>query len=239
MRLLLFACFSLLSCLAIAQSMTAEELLDRSIQFHDPMGQWETLQMELVIQMEIPNRNPRVSRVQINNKDGLFQVSYVSKGHLLEYSVDGLDSAEVYADFQLATGRIDIDSLDLSADRARRWRNYYAYLYGLPMKLKDTGTQIDPEVIAESFNGEDVLAIRVTYDENVGSDTWYFYFHPETYAMMGYRFYHDESLNDGEYIVMDEMEIQKGMRIPKNRYWYINEDARFLGADMLLSLQVK
>ncbi len=238
MRTFLFFSLLVLTTMAQSQTMTADELLDMSIQFHDPMGRWETCEMELVISMEIPEMPTRNSLVTINNEKGTFALQYVSKGHLLEYQVDGLDSATVFSDFIEATGRTDIDSLDLSAARARRWRNYYSYLYGLPMKLKDSGTNIDPEVIQDSFNGEEVLAIRVTYEAEVGNDIWYFYFHPNTYAMVGYRFYHDESINDGEYIILDGMEIQNGMRIPKNRYWYINEDARFLGADMLMSLKV-
>lgn len=238
MRLSLFFTFLLITISSQAQSLTAEQLLERSIQFHDPMGKWATVEMELVINMETPNREARASKVKINNAQGTFGVSYVSKGHLLDYRLDGLDSARVYADFILATGRTDIDSLDLSPDRARRWRNYYSYLYGLPMKLKDEGTLIDNEVREDYFNGEDVLSIRVSYEGAVGSDIWYFYFHPETYAMVGYRFYHDENINDGEYIVLDDMAIQNGMRIPKNRYWYVNEDARFLGADMLMSMKI-
>jgi len=144
----------------------------------------------------------------------------------------------VYADFQLATNRTTIDSLDLTADRAKRWRDYYTYLYGIPMKLKDEGTFIGEEVNKEYFNGQDVWSIRVSYAPEVGEDIWYFYFHLETYAMVGYRFYHNEDANDGEYIVLDEMEIRNSMRIPKNRYWYTNEGSRFLGADMMLSLSV-
>jgi hypothetical protein len=239
MRKALFFLSLVISSQAFAQEMTAVELLDQSIRFHDPMNTWSTSELELIIEMELPERESRVSKITINNREGSFKVSYVSKGHLLEYTVDAMDSATVYADFQEVTGRMDMDSIDLSQERARRWRNYYSYLYGLPMKLKDEGTIIDPEVGQDYFNGESVLSIRVTYDEAVGSDIWYYYFHPETYAMVGYRFYHDESINDGEFIVMDDMEIQNGMRIPKNRFWYVNEDARFLGADMMISLEVK
>lgn len=239
MRMIFLFVFASFSVALQGQNMTAQELLDKSIQFHDPMGRWQTSEMEMVLKMETPNRPGRTSLINIDNSKGSFGVQYVSKGHLVNYKVDPLDSAEVFADFMPATGRTDIDSLDLSPDRARRWRNYYSYLYGLPMKLKDAGTHIDSEVRQDSFNGEDVLAIRVTYEAEVGSDIWYFYFHPNTYAMVGYRFYHDESINDGEYIVLDGMEIQNGLRIPKHRYWYINEDAKFLGADMMISLQVK
>lgn len=221
------------------QALTPSELLSRSIAFHDPMDKWQNAELELVIRMELPAGPPRVSKVQLNNANGHFSVSYVSKGHLLEYRINELDSAEVYADFQLATGRTDIDSLDLSKARARRWRDYYGYLYGLPMKLKDEGTILSEEVAETYFDGKQVLALRVTYDESVGKDTWYFYFHPETYAMVGYRFYHDEEQNDGEYIVLDGVRVQNGLRIPEHRYWYVNENGRFLGADMMMALQVR
>lgn len=221
-----------------SQNLAPEELLERSIAFHDPMNQWASLQMELVLRMETPNGKPRISKVNINKEEGTFEVSYVSKGHLLTYRVDQFDSAQVYADFQLATNRKTTDSLDLTSARARRWRDYYTYLYGLPMKIKDEGTILGEQVNNEYFNGQAVLALKVNYSPEVGKDSWYFYFHPETYALVGYRFHHDEAINDGEYIVLDEMEIQRGMRIPKNRYWYVNEDGRFLGADMMLSLRV-
>jgi len=69
----------------------------------------------------------------------------------------------------------------------------------------------------------------------VGKDIWYFYFDKKTVALIGYRFYHDESKNDGEYITLDGEEIIQGIRIPKNRKWYYNKDDKFLGADFLIS----
>jgi len=238
MRLHILISFFCLSIPLFAQQLTPVQLLDRSLAFHDPLNQWPSLQMELVLKMEVPDRSPRTSKVLINNRAGTFEVSYVVQGHLLNYKVDQVDSGMVYADFQLATNRTTIDSLDLTADRAKRWRDYYTYLYGIPMKLKDEGTFIGEEVNKEYFNGQDVWSIRVSYAPEVGEDIWYFYFHLETYAMVGYRFYHNEDANDGEYIVLDEMEIRNSMRIPKNRYWYTNEGSRFLGADMMLSLRV-
>ena len=68
------------------------------------------------------------------------------------------------------------------------------------MKLKDKGTVIHEKVKAKKFKGKDYLVLKVTYDENVGKDTWYFYFNPKTYAMEVYQFFKDESKNDGEYI---------------------------------------
>ncbi|WP_281278412.1 DUF6503 family protein [Muriicola soli] len=43
------------------------------------------------------------------------------------------------------------------------------------MKLKDKGTILDPTAIKKSLQGKEYLVLRVTYEENIGEDTWYFY----------------------------------------------------------------
>ena len=113
------------------------------------------------------------------------------------------------------------------------YQNYYTYLYGLPMKLKDAGTIIDENIILKEFNGENYLVLKVTYEKEVGKDTWYFYFDQTTYALKRYQFFHDESKNDGEYIVLDQELLVNGIKIPKNRSWYYNNDDRYLGIDIL------
>ncbi len=226
-------------CFASAQeSLTTSQLLDRSIAFHDPDGQWMDCKFTLVIDMEIPDRPVRSSKVTIDNEKGTFGLDILRSGHMLQYKVNGLDSTEVMIDFRVPDST-QVASFDLTADRARRWRDYYGYLYGLPMKLKDSGVNIAEGVISTTFQGQPVLALKVTYDEQVGSDTWYFYFNPNTYAMVGYRFYHDEAKNDGEYIVLSGMSIKNGMRIPKDRAWYVNADDRLLGTDYLVNMEVK
>ena len=52
--------------------------------------------------------------------------------------------------------------------------------------------------------------------------------------MIGYRFFHDESKKDGEYISLYGEEIVQGIKIPKNRFWFYNKDDKFLVADLLL-----
>ena len=112
-------------------------------------------------------------------------------------------------------------------------RNYYTYLYGLPMKLKDPGTNLDSKVQKRTFKGKEYLVLKATYDQKVGDDIWYFYFDPTTYAMEVYQFYHDESKNDGEYILLKDMEEIDGVKMPKVRAWYYNSDDTYLGTDTL------
>jgi hypothetical protein len=218
--------------------LTGTELLKRSISFHDPNGQWAATRLELVLDQEMPDGSKRPSKVIIDNKKGEFELSFVKNNHLFTWKVGSEDATESYMDYRVVTDSIASDTLGLNPDRALRWRNYYSYLYGLPMKLTDPGTKVDPEVMSTKFDGKDVLALNVTYDAKVGKDIWYFYFNPETYAMEGYRFYHDQAINDGEYILINGLEIQNGLRIPKDRAWYTNDENKWLGTDRFIQMKV-
>ena len=113
------------------------------------------------------------------------------------------------------------------------YQNYYTYLYGLPMKLKDPGTIITDKIVRKKMKGKTYLVLKATYKKEVGKDTWYFYFNPKTYAMEIYQFFHDEAKNDGEYILLTGEETINEIKIPKNRAWYMNKDDKFLGTDIL------
>lgn len=126
----------------------------------------------------------------------------------------------------------------LSCERAEMMKNYYTYLYGLPMKLKDPGTIVDPKVEEKTFKGKTYLVLKVNYEEKVGSDIWYFYFDPKTYAMEVYQFYRKDpespsGQKGGEYILLEGMEEVSGIKMPKVRNWYYNEGEEFLGTDTL------
>ena len=49
---------------------------------------------------------------------------------------------------------------NLSCERAKMYQNYYTYLYGLPMKLKDAGTIIHEKVALKKFKGEGLPRIK-------------------------------------------------------------------------------
>jgi hypothetical protein len=113
------------------------------------------------------------------------------------------------------------------------YQNYYTYLYGLPMKLKDAGTIIHEKVALKKFKEKNYLVLKVSYEKEVGEDTWYFYFDPFTYAMEVYQFYHEEEKNDGEFILLSGLETVNGVKMPKKRAWYYNKGEKYLGTDIL------
>ncbi len=227
--------FSLLICYcstAIGQNLTGSELLEKSISFHDPNGQWTTFNTVLNITMKTPNAPDRLSKITLNLPQHFFQVVAKKEGILTEYTINkGKCSIALNGKTELSNEELEANNL--SCDRASMYKNYYTYLYGLPMKLKDVGTIIHDKVETKIFKGKTYLRLKVTYDEAVGSDTWYFYFDPKSYAMEVYQFFHDETKNDGEYILLSGIETIGGINMPKVRAWYTNKENNYLGTDSL------
>jgi len=180
--------FLLLNLVAFSQNLTGPQLLDKAIEYHDPNGNWNTFNDTLLVTMETPDSPDRNSKIVINLPGDYFYMKAVRDTISTEYTLDkGKCSIKFNgkSDFDEATAKTH----RLSCERANMYKNYYTYLYGLPMKLKDEGTIIHDTVGHKTFKGKNYLVLKVTYEEAVGGDTWYFYFNPENYAMEIYRFF--------------------------------------------------
>jgi len=215
-----------------AQEMTGNELLERAIAFHDPENNWSTFKGKILIEMENPKSSMRSTVVEMKLPNNYFKTTVTKDNYVIESELNNNDCTLKLNGSTSIFPKIK-DSLNISCDRAKMMKNYYTYLYGLPMKLKDPGTIIDNKVIKKTFKGKEYLVLKATYDEEVGNDTWYFYFDPKTYAMEVYQFFHDESKNDGEYILLSELITVNGIKIPKVRKWYYNKGDVFLATDDL------
>ncbi len=215
-----------------AQDPTGPEVLDRAILYHDPDGAWPTFAGELRLEQSRPDGSVREVRVTLDQPRGRFVYESDDQGTRIRKAAVG-DRCEASVNGSTRFSPEQASRYGLSCDQVLRSRNYYLYLWGLPMKLRDPGTRVDPVSREGEFMGMPVRIVRVTYDAEVGTDTWYFYFEPADGRMVGYRFYHDEAANDGEYIVLDGEYELEGMRIPMRRRWYTNAADEFLGEDVL------
>ncbi|MBL4642612.1 MAG: hypothetical protein JKY44_03365 [Flavobacteriaceae bacterium] len=229
-RLLLIA--FLFSIHAFSQEITGKQLLEKAIKFHDPNGNWESFKGTFFVTMKTPEESNRVSEITIDLPKQRFSVKATFGKKTTEYHIDK-DSIQIVFNGTKNPSQEIQKKNSLSTARAKMYQDYYTYLYGLPMKLKDPGTIIHEQVNLEKFMGDQMLVLKVTYSKEIGKDTWYFYFNVDTYKMEAYQFFHDEQKNDGEYILLDELETINGIKMPKNRAWYLNKNATYLGTDIL------
>jgi hypothetical protein len=219
------------------KELTSEQVLNNAIAYHDPNNMWNAFNSTFHVTMETPDAPNRESDIMIDNTVDGFYLKAVRDTTVVEYKVRG-GNCNIAFNGSTTFTEEEAKANNLNCERANMYKNYYSYLYGLPMKLKDPGTHISERVERKTFKDKDYLVLKVTYDENVGSDIWYIYLNPETYAMEVYQFFKtDENGNQnnesGEYILLSEEMVVNGIKMPKVRAWYYNKDDKYLGTDIL------
>jgi hypothetical protein len=219
---------------ARAQTPTAAQLLEKSIRYHDPQGRWGKEMLTLHIEESRPKSVPRTTALEIDLPNDLFKMTQQRDANRILRIVKNGECAFLLNE----SNDIPADTLQklgLTCERTISTRNYYTYLWGLPMKLKDPGMILNDTVQTVDFFGKPAYQLKVTYDPKVGSDVWFFYFNPDNAALIGYKFYHNEAKKDGEYILLEEEATVNGMKLPRIRKWYWNQSKEFIGTDTLVS----
>lgn len=221
---------------AYGQELTATQLLDKAISFHDPKGNWPGFQGEMTVVMDTPDDSDRITRIKIDLPNQYFKAAATKDQEVITHIIDKGECIITPTD-SLRIAALQEPPKRSHCDLSTLYKDYYTYLYGLPMKLKDPGTILDPVVLKKTFKGKEYLVLKVTYDQAVGSDVWFFYFDTSTYAMEVYQFFkgdpNDKGKDTGEYILLSGMETVNGINMSKVRAWYYNKDDGYLGTDTL------
>ncbi len=192
--------------------ITPYEVLDKAASYHDPNGKWKELNATLLFTETRPSGDDRKTTVVIDNTRSYMKINRNDEN---VYEILGESSKVLVGDHDEA--------------RALRMRNYYLYLWGLPMKLYDEGTPFDRDVEEETLNGIKCHVLRVVYEE----DTWYFHFDQSSGRMLQYKFYKDEDTGKGELITLEDEITVNGIKIPQKRSWYTLPEMKYLGTDIL------
>lgn len=224
---------------SVAQSINAEQLIKASIQYHDPDSHWKTFSDTLIIEMTSPQQTPRVSKVYINNLKNDFYLEVEKDNAVSSYSIKS-DKCELKLNGKSDFSATEVKKFNLTCERGKMLKNYYTYLYGMPIKIMDPGTIITNKVEEKIFQGKDYLVLKVSYTPEVGGDIWFFYFNPKTFALEVYQFFKTDDSRQliegsGEYIVLSEETEIGGIKMPKIRKWYHNKNDSYLGTDSLLN----
>ena len=232
---LFFVCLLISSCKE--ETITANDVLEKSIAYHDPSNGWASFKGEFNVVMQTPNSSDRSTSISIDLPSASFLAIAKQDSSVVSYIINN-GKCVVSAKDSVRIANLKTKPKRSHCETTTLYKDYYTYLYGLPMKLKDPGTHIDPEVTTKTFKDKEYLVIKASYDEAVGTDVWYFYFDPVTYAMEVYQFYKTDEdgtvkPDSGEYILLTEESVVNNIKMPKVRAWYYNKDDGYLGTDIL------
>lgn len=198
--------------LVVAAQPTVDEIVAKSIKYHDPNGEWGSLNTTLYFAEQRPDAAERYATIQLDNTRSFMRIDR--------------NNEEIY---EALSEDCTVIKGDGDKKRGLRLRNYYLYLWGLPMKLLDEGTPFDRTVVEDTVEGIACYIVRVVYEK----DTWYFSIDRESGRLVQYKFYQDEEETKGELIKLaDEISVGQ-MRIPQKRSWYTIPENKLLGTDVL------
>ena len=144
-----------------AQELTGSELLGKAIAFHDPNKLWKSFKAEFQVTMETPKSSDRHSTIFLDNRTSTFELEVSKDSDSYAYLLDK-NGCNITLNGSATISETDKEKFRLSCERANMYRDYYTYLYGLPMKLKDEGTLVDEKVERKIFNGKTYLVLKVT-----------------------------------------------------------------------------
>lgn len=213
-RLTLVACVLGVS---VCAANTPEETLAKALAYHDPAGTWPTLAAEFRFAESRPDGEDTRSVMRLDNRRTYMHVDFAGKE---TYEITGETCVVIKG--------------DKDQERGLGIRNYFLYLWGLPMKLTDPGTTFDPVVGASEIDGAACDVIRVNYEK----DLWFFHIDRESGRLRQYEFYWDEEKTKGEIITLED-EVELGsLRIPQKRAWFQMPGRKYLGTDTLQSIRL-
>lgn len=235
---LLAPIFSILLLSSCSTDVKAPFALQQSIAYHDPSTEWATFDDTLRVIAKRPGGEVRYSTMYIDVARNIFSIEDSTASHVISYQWAG-DSCRIWlngsADFTAAQR----DSLQLTCDRLLVLKDYYTFLYGLPMKLADRGVNLIDTLHHQTFKGKNYVVLQALFSAANAKHVWYFYLHPDTYRMEAYQFFetdHNGSIlpETGQYVLLDGEFFVGGMNLPKERTWFTNKNDTFLGKDILV-----
>lgn len=196
---------------------TAEEILQKAAAYHDPNGEWKSLKATFTYKETRPNDDPRKTILTLDNPRNWHKLN---RNDEEVYVVNG-------------KGEVSIEKGDGDQARGKLLRNYYVFLWGLPMKLLDRGTPIQEQLETRKIKAIDCHGLVVNYEK----ETYTFYFSKKDFRMVAYQFFKNDDSGKEEIIHLDKEIKVGGMRIPKERAWYELPGNKYLGTDILESTE--
>ncbi|WP_339756927.1 DUF6503 family protein [Algoriphagus aquimarinus] len=191
---------------ACSTNPSGKQVLKKSIEFHDPNSNWNSLQERFSLQSDFIYPETALYNLLIGLDNPNKQVSYSNE--TLAQRVDFTDTTCVVI---LGTK---------SCEQTTWTKNFYHFILGLPMTLQNDEGIIQESVEPMTFHDEASYRVAVDFEK----EKWHFYFSKADYHLVGFAFNKNFESKAEEIRTNGLIEIA-GMKLPKTRSWWITTDS--------------
>ena len=208
-----------MSCLSrSAESISAETIINNSIRFHDPENNWNSFQGKFLFDSRFHFAD--------SNQESIVVTVDVEKNYLKYHNLFRKVDLDFFSDTCI------LNSSNGSCDGYRWTKNFYTFIWGLPMKLKDPGISPISKYTVDTFNHKTCYNVAVHYE----AENFQFYFDTTNYQMMGFSFSKNDKSSKGEIIYLDRLIQFQGIKFPKKKTYWVLPDTIFGGTNEALSI---
>ncbi|MCE7990726.1 MAG: hypothetical protein HEP71_02050 [Roseivirga sp.] len=208
-------------------------ILEQSIKFHDPKGNWQTASLDMVIREPRLTVPDRFSNVRLDVPSRTFSLERNRGDHVSTHLVDENGQAKTLLDGKPETDPELIEKYRLQPERNTNYRGYYEFMYGLPMVLQGDNYQMK-EVREVTFNKQKAISIDFELGVPMIASSWRIFFSPEDYSVLGLETL-GEKPEEGEYLIFNGSADMKEMNLARFRHWYDKTNDEYRGSDILVS----
>ncbi len=198
--------YLLLLISACSSSPSGKQILKKSIAFHDPTSQWNNMQQKIIIQSDFVYPDSAFNSLSIGLDNPNKRVSYTNT--TLAQRVDFTDTT-----CMVVMG-------DKTCDQAAWTKNFYHFILGLPMTLRNEDGVIHESIVQTTFHDSPCYRVAVDFVQ----EKWHFYFSVADYHLVGFAF-NKNFEHKAEEIYTDGLIDIDAMKLCKIRSWWITTDS--------------
>ncbi len=202
-----------------AGSLSAEEIIDKSVTFHDPSNNWHKLHARFMFVSKFKN-NPFPTEnlaITINNPKNEFKYQNIQRNFEASFTPNNCKTISKTGDCNNYT-----------------WtKNFYTYVWGLPMKLKDTGVKIDSSYTTEVLHNQKCYKVSVQYP----AENYFFYFRCSDFELVAFSFLKNDSSGHGEFVEMSGKYIFNNITFPRKRVCKELVTKKILGENSVINIK--
>ncbi|MEM9680339.1 MAG: DUF6503 family protein [Bacteroidota bacterium] len=214
-------------------ALNAQEILDKSILYHDPNNSFGKTKIDIHIQ-EPRIQNPyRYSKIIMDNNENTFMLKRNRGNRVAEYYKDKDGELSVLLDGKIEQDTSLIRQFRLDTSFVNGYSNYYQIMLGLPMSMTSYAKTVNGGDIT-GFDGKYCYKIDIEIKESVISTQWHLYISTYDFSLVGVELINEEDNTKGERLVYEDLIKIEGINYPKIRHWRDRNSNDYLGSDILL-----
>lgn len=209
------------------------QILQKSIDYHDPNGHWANTSFHVHIQEPRISNPGRYSILKLNRSFNSFELIRNREEHVSHHIIDSLGNSSVLLDGEKNFDSLLIGKYRLDPQRNAGYKKFYELLYGLPMSLKDFQKNI-VRATETIFNDKDSYKIEMELNESIISNHWNIYISRLNKEIIGVEIIFKDEPEKGERLYFDGKFMINDMSIPRIRHWHELHNDNYLGSDLII-----